>query len=311
MPLCLTLPPAPSGLRYCELAMNALWMLLACFMFATMGAFVKLVTGYFNVGQTVLIRGLMPILLIGLWILWRRASLRTPHWRSHLYRSGAGGTAMLMYFGAITLLPLACAVTLNNTSALFMAAMLSLRQRPSRSVLAGLGLGLVGVILVMKPDFSPGQWFGALLGLCSAGLACVAQLNLRDLGRAGEPEWRTVFILSLVMSLLAAPLALHLPARAHEAGPLQWLLLLGIGFTGGIGQLALTRAFSRGKAIVTASLGYSTVVFSSLYGMLIWDEHLDPLAWLGMLAIVAAGLLTTRPSAAAATPPGKPEGAIL
>ena len=274
--------------------MNALWMLFACSMFATMGACVKLVAPFFNTGQTVLVRGLMPVVLIGGWMLWRGASLRTPHWKSHLARSASGGTAMLMYFGAIATLPLAAAVTLNNTSALLMAGVLSLRQRPPLHILLGLLLGLSGVVLLLRPAFSAEQWLGAVLGLGSAMLACVAQLNLRELGRAGEPEWRTVLILSLMMSALAAPVALALPSQAVSAGWREWGLLLAVGLCGGIGQLALTRAFSSGKALVTASLGYATVVFSSLFGVLIWGEHLSPGAWAGIAAIVVAGLITTR-----------------
>lgn len=290
--------------------MSSLWMLLACFMFATMGACVKLVAPLFNPGQTVLIRSLIPILLIGGWMLWSGNSLRTPHWKSHLYRSASGGTAMLMFFAAITMLPLATAVTLNNTSALFMAAALSIRQRPPRHVLLGLVIGMLGVALVLKPSFSAEQWLGAAFGLGSAMLACVAQLNLRDLGQAGEPEWRTVLILSIVMCALSSPLAVALPTHQEQATAFHWLLLAAVGLCGGIGQLALTRAFSTGRTLITASLTYMTVVFSSLYGMLLWGERLSASSWAGIGAIIVAGLITTRP-ARRAMPAGKARHAEL
>jgi drug/metabolite transporter (DMT)-like permease len=281
--------------------MNALWMLLACFLFASMGACVKLVGSHFNVGQTVLVRGLLPILILGGWVCWQRYSLRSAHWRSHLYRSLAGGLGMLMYFGAIASLPLATAVTLNNSSALCMALILALhqQQRPPRHILLALSLGLAGVIMVLQPAFSQAQWLGGVLGLCSAFLGAVAHLNLRELGRAGEPEWRTVFIFSCVTSLLALPLALSLPSSSKAAALPQWFLLLGVGLCGGAGQLALTRAFRSGRAIVTASMGYTTVLFSSLYGVLVWGERLSPLSWLGMAAIVLAGLISARPASRA------------
>jgi drug/metabolite transporter (DMT)-like permease len=290
--------------------MSSLWMLFACFMFATMGACVKLVAFNFNVGQTVLIRGLIPIVLIGAWILWRGGSLRTPHWKSHLYRSVSGSGSMLMYFAGIMMMPLATAVTLNNTSALFMAAVISLRQRPPRHIVFGLLLGLTGVALVLQPAFSRDQWLGCLLGLGGALLGCFAQLNLSELGRVGEPAWRTVFILSAVMSLLSAPLAITLPAHAESAQTQQWLLLLGVGVCGGLGQLALTQAFTQGKTLVAASMTYMTVVFSSLYGVLIWGEHLSATSWLGIVTIIGAGLVTTRPARKSALA-GKPSRAEL
>ncbi|PAT00238.1 MAG: hypothetical protein BSR46_03900 [Candidatus Dactylopiibacterium carminicum] len=268
-------------------------MLLSCFMFATMGACVKLVAPFFNAGQTVLTRGLIPVVLIGGWMLWQGASLRTPHWRSHLARSAAGATSMIMFFAAISLLPLAAAVTLNNTSALIMAGLFAFRQRPPAYLVFGLVLGLVGVAMLLQPSFSSSQWVGVLLGVCSAFLSSVALLNLRDLARAGEPEWRTVLILSMMMSTLSFPVSLSMPSNAAAAGLNEWSLLLAVGICGGVGQLSLTRAYRYGRTLVTASLGYATVVFSSLYGVFVWGEHLSPAAWAGIVAIVIAGLITT------------------
>lgn len=276
--------------------MNAAWMLFACFLFATMGACVKLAGGFFNPGQTVGMRGLVPVLLIGAWILWQRHTLRSVHWKGHLYRSTAGTLAMLMYFSAISRLPLATAVTLNNTSALFLASVLSLRQTPPPAVLGALLLGFCGVALVLQPSLSHDQWLGGALGLGSAFLACIAQLNLRALGRAGEPEWRTVFIFSATNALLAIPLALLQPSAPMQASAHEWGFLLAVGLCGGLGQLALTRAFSLGKAIVTASLGYSTVIFSSLFGALLWGDTLSWLSWTGIFMIIVAGVIATHPA---------------
>jgi drug/metabolite transporter (DMT)-like permease len=276
--------------------MNALWMLFACFLFATMGACVKLAGGHFNIGQTVGMRGLVPVLLIGAWVLWQRQSLYSGHWKSHLYRSIAGTLAMLMYFSAISRLPLATAVTLNNTSALFLTCILSLRQPPPRAVLGALALGFTGVVLVLRPTFAHDQWLGGLLGLCSAFLACIAQLNLRELGRAGEPEWRTVCIFSATNTLIALPLALLQNASPAQASATEWGFLLAVGFCGGLGQLALSRAFSLGSAIVTASIGYSTVIFSSLFGVLLWGDRIPVLSWAGMAMIIVASLISTHPA---------------
>lgn len=276
--------------------MPALWMLSACFLFATMGACVKLAGSHFNVGQTVGVRGLLPVLAIGIWIVWQQRSLRSAHWKSHLYRSLAGSLAMLMYFAAIARLPLATAVTLNNCSALFVAAVVALRQPPPRAVIGALMLGFAGVVLVLRPTIAPEQWLGGVLGLGSAVLACVAQLNLRDLGRAGEPEWRTVFYLSSANALLALPLAMLQPSSASQASLPEWSFLLAVGLCGGIGQFALSRAFGRGRTITTAALGYSTVIFSSLYGALLWHERIPPLSWLGMALIIVTSLVISRPA---------------
>jgi S-adenosylmethionine uptake transporter len=68
-------------------------------------------------------------------------------------------------------------------------------------------------------------------------------------------------------------------------------LLLGIGITATLAQLAMTRAYRTGKTLVVGALAYSTVVFSSLWGILFWSDVLPLVAWLGMGMIVVSGLL--------------------
>jgi S-adenosylmethionine uptake transporter len=278
--------------------MNTFWMVISCFLMSSLGACVKLAGNHFNLGQTVFMRGFIPVLMLGGWILWHRLSLRSTYWRTHLYRSTVGTLGMLLYFATIARLPLAAAVTLNNTSALFMAAILTLRSRrhPPLPVLLALGLGFGGVAMVLQPTISQDQWLGGLLGLGSGLLACIAQLNLRELGRVGEPEWRTVFIFSATCTLLALPLGLTLPSNVTHATTTQWSFLFAVGVFGCLGQLALTRAYSSGRTIVTASLSYTTVIFSSLYGVALWGDRLSLLSWLGIATIVIASLISTHPA---------------
>jgi hypothetical protein len=61
----------------------------------------------------------------------------------------------------------------------------------------------------------------------------------------------------------------------------QRLLLLGVAAFATLAQLAMTRAYSRGKTMMSAALAYSTVIFSSLFGMLFWGEVLGASAWTG------------------------------
>lgn len=280
--------------------MNAVWMLCASLMFATMGACVKLAGGHFNIGQTVFIRGLIPVFLLLAWALWRHLDLRSSHWRAHLSRSVFGALSMLLYFAAIARLPLAAAVTLNNTSALFMAIAVSLKLRrmPPALVVIAMIAGFAGVALVLRPSISGDQWQGGVCGLAAGFLGCLARLNMRDLSRSGEPAWRTVLFFSVTCCVIAIPFSALMPGgdNVMHAAPRQLALLLGLGITGCLGQLGVTLAYGIGKTVVTASLGYTTVLFSSLYGVLLWGDRLSPVSWLGMALIVAAGITTTLPA---------------
>ncbi|WP_310450472.1 DMT family transporter [Sulfuritalea sp.] len=274
--------------------MQSLWMVAASLLFASMGVCVKLGAAQFAAAELVFWRGFIATLLLGSFILVRRLPLATPHMRTHVVRGLAGFVSLVMYFYAISLIPLAAAVTLNYTSPLFLALLLVLwlKEPVRRGFYAVLAAGFVGVVFLLQPTLARDQWLGAAFGLGSGIISSIAYLNVRRLGELGEPEWRTVFYFSALSALGGLPWLL-LANPFHAIDLRGWLLLLGVGGFGVLAQLCMTAAYKRGKTLVSASLAYSTVVFSSAFGMLLWDETLPWSGWLGVILIVASGVLAT------------------
>ena len=93
---------------------------------------------------------------------------------------------------------------------------------------------------------------------------------------------------------------IHALPVGHEFDGYRILRILGVGGFGALAQLAMTRAYKRGSTLVSASLAYSTVIFASLFGVLLWDEVLPLTAWLAIGLIVASGLLASAQSRAPA-----------
>ncbi|HNH35283.1 MAG TPA: DMT family transporter [Rhodocyclaceae bacterium] len=274
--------------------MPALWMVAASFLFACMGVCVKLGADRFAAGELAFWRGFVACALLGAFVAWKRLPLATPHWRAHLWRGASGFVSLLAYFYAITLIPLATAVTLNYTSPLFLALLLAfwVREPVRPALFVALGAGFVGVVFVLQPTLGRDQWWGGFLALASGVISSVAYLNVRRLGDLGEPEWRTVFYFSALTAVGGLPwlLASH-PFHAIDAT--GWALLLGAGGFGAAAQLCMTAAYKRGKTLTAASLAYSTVVFSSLFGMALWEDRPSLPAWVGTALIVAAGIAAT------------------
>ncbi|TXT22610.1 MAG: hypothetical protein FD134_2446 [Gallionellaceae bacterium] len=131
-----------------------------------------------------------------------------------------------------------------------------------------------------------------LLGLVSGMLAGVAMLNVRQLGLHGEPDWRVVFYFSLVSSLASG--AAMLFDTVHPVSASSLLILIGLGGSATLAQLAMTRAYRTGKTLVVGSLSFSTVLFSGLFGAIFWGEALTLAGWAGMALIVASGVLSLR-----------------
>lgn len=268
-------------------------MLVASFCFACMGVCVKLASESFSAAEIVFYRAAISLVFLVALIRYRRIPIRTQYWKIQLGRSVSGFVSLLCYFYAISLLPLATAVTLSYTSPLFLAIYLGcfgkLRLRPS--VMAALALGFVGVVLLLRPSFDADQWLGGLFGLTTGIVSALSYFNVRELGELGEPEERTVFYFTL-FSTVASVLWMAL-YRFHPVDLRAALLLLGVGGFATLAQLAMTSAYKRGKPLVAASLAYSTVIFASLFGMLLWQELLSPGAWLAIVLIIVSGMMST------------------
>jgi len=274
--------------------MQSLWMIAASLLFACMGVCVKLGAEQFAAAELVFWRGFIATLIIGAYVLARRLPLATPHARTHVTRGIAGFVSLVMYFYAISMIPLATAVTLNYTSPIFLALLLALwlREPVRPGFHVALAAGFAGVVLLLQPTLDGRQWQGALFGLGSGIISSIAYLNVRRLGELGEPEWRTVFYFSAMSALGGVPWLLS-AGPFHAIDLRGWLLLLGVGGFGALAQLCMTAAYKRGKTLVSASLAYSTVVFSGAFAMLLWGETLPWSGWLGVILIVASGVLAT------------------
>ncbi len=273
---------------------DSLWMLAAGFLFGCMGVFVKLGAAHFSYGELVFYRSFIGLLLVYLVMRSQRVSVATGHWRAHLWRGISGSVALGLYFYCITVLPLATAVTLNYTAPLFLTAftMLVHKDKFHLPMTIAIALGFFGVVLLLHPTLAREQLLPGLLGLISGFLAGIAYLNVKQLGMLGEPAARTVFYFSLTATIGSG--AWMLFSTVHAITPQGFAILLGVGGTATLAQIAMTHAYRVGRTLVVGSLAYSTIVFASLFGMLLWNEVFPLSGWLGMALIIAGGVLSLR-----------------
>jgi len=274
--------------------MKSSWMLVAGFLFGGMGVFVKLGAPHFSHVELVFYRSLFGLLLVYGIMRHQHIGIATRHWRGHLWRGVSGSVAMALFFYCITVLPLATAVTLNYTAPLFLTilTMLVFKDKFNLPLTTTIGLGFCGVVLLLHPTLQRDQLLPGLLGLISGFLAGVAFLNVRQLAMIGEPDTRTVFYFSLIATLGSSVWMLF--DTMHAITLQSFAILLGLGNSATLAQLAMTRAYRTGRTLVVGSLAYSTIVFASLFGMLLWDETLSLASWLGMAFIIASGVLSLR-----------------
>jgi len=276
--------------------LGSLWMLVAALGFAIMGALVKLGAQKFSSAELVFYRSLFGLVFIGLFIAYKKLPLATPVMHKQMSRAVVGFIALILFFYAISHLPLATAITLNYTSPLFLAVFtpLLLNEKPKKILLIALAIGFAGVALLLKPTINQSQWLAGSFGLLSGLGAALAYIHVKQLGQANEPDWRTVFYFTLVSSACAGAWMLfdHFHALVWPDLP----ILIGLGVSATIAQLALTRAYRTGDTLVVASLAYVTILLASIFGVIWWHEHLSVDAWLAIGLIVLSGIISIRGS---------------
>ena len=262
---------------------------LSAFLFASMGVLIRLASHTVDNPTIVFFRNAVGLLvLMPLAVQGGRQFWGTQRLQMHLWRALVGLTAMYGFFYAIAHLKLSSAMVFTYSSPVFipLVAWLFLRERLTALTLGAAMTGLIGVVLVAKPD----QGFFnslSLIGLLSSLLAATAFVTVRAMTDT-EPATRIVFYFCLIATVVsAAPMFwLWRSYSGHE-----WLLLGGIGILATISQVCLSKAYGYAPASAIGPANYLAIVFAGVWAASLWGEYPDSLGLTGMVLILVALLV--------------------
>ena len=151
-------------------------------------------------------------------------------------------------------------------------------------------------MVATRPTFLFGHGEGALdpvavgIGMAAAVCSAGAYVTVRSL-RGREHPLVIVFYFALVSTVGALPTALP---GAIVPTPTEWLVLLGVGVTTQLGQVAITRGLHLERAGRATATGYLQIVFAALWGALFFAELPDAGTVAGALLIVGSTLALAR-----------------
>jgi drug/metabolite transporter (DMT)-like permease len=269
--------------------------LLAAFALATMAMLVKLAgTRGVHLAEMIFWRQVLAAVLIGsgLAMAGRMSLLKTQRLRSHGFRSATGLFGMFFTYGAVLLLPLAEATTLGFTAPIFavLIAMVLFGERIGPYRWAAVAMGFAGVLVVMQPgsgDYAGVTLIGVAVGLMAPLMVTIISFQIQDLNTTENP-WSIVFWFAALSAPVAA-IAMPFVMAAHD--PQTWITILAMALMGVLAQILLTASLRFGSAAVILLMDYTALLWSSAYGLFVFDRAAPASLWLGAPMIIAAGLL--------------------
>ncbi len=227
------------------------------------------------------------------------SSLRITHVREAWLRSAFGtlSAAGTFYVFAAPAISIGDAATIFATSPMFVALLSAplLGERVHRGLVLALVTGFTGIALVAGPRFSAGAHVVGV-GAATAVSSAMAMIWLRRIGPSESSEAIVLHFACVgacVMALASLPVW-------RTPDPRTALVLGATGVCAGLGQLAMTRAYSHDRAARVAALGYSGVVFTRILGILFFVELPTGTQALGSGLVIASGVsLSLGPAAVA------------
>ncbi|MEZ5710756.1 MAG: DMT family transporter [Blastomonas sp.] len=266
--------------------------LLAAACISIMFALVKLASARgVHVVESLFYRFLIGLFLILPWVLAKPGgirSVRTSRLRGHVVRAVLGTVTMTLNYLSYILLPLAEATTIGYAVPIF-ATILSavlLKELVGWHRWSAIIIGFVGILIVIQPGGSHIPLQGALVGLSAAVCTASITVIIRELSTT-ESTTTIVFWFSFIaLPILAVPMLFI--AGAHDST--TWLIIAGLGVAGGLGQMTLTSALSLAPISVVMPMDYTTLIWSTALGWLIWSTLPGPTTWIGAPLIVLSGL---------------------
>ena len=267
------------------------WMLAAVAVFSLMDTAMKLLAAHYPTLQVTTLRGAASLPFVLAWVLATAGprSIIPVRWGLHLLRGVLGMVMIGCFVYALRTLPLSTAYTLYFVSPLLVAALsvplLGEHVGPRRW--AAIAVGLLGVLIVLRPGGEGIISVPGLMVLAAASAYAVGAITVSLLTRTDSPQAMVVWFLVL-MALGAGVMGWR------QWQPIDWAahgwLIAGLGLSGALGQVALTRAFQLGQASVIAPLEYTGLLWVIGWDLMLWNVLPDRWTWAGAAVIVASGL---------------------
>ncbi len=266
---------------------GALLMAAAAACYAILHGSVRYISSEIHPFEITFFRNLFGFIVLLPWFVihgWR--PLRTRRIGLHLLRATSNVVAMLMFFMALSMTPLAQVQALGFTAPLFttVLAIFILGERVRLRRWTALIAGFIGALIIVRPGLQPIDT-GSVLTIVSAAIWGFTLITIKMLSRTDSAVTITAY-----MVILMSPLSL-LPALFYWTwpDPATWFWLVVCGVSGTVAQLLMAQSFRVAEATVVLPFDFTKIVWGALIGYLAFGEVVDMWTWIGA-AVIFSGI---------------------
>jgi len=214
------------------------------------------------------------------------AFLRTKRIGLHAVRGALNAVALLMFFTALSLTPVARVTALSFSAPLFTAllSVVFLGERFRIRRWAAIFVGFAGTLIILRPGMIPADT-GSILVVGAALIWAVTMIVIKVLSRT-ESSFTITAYMNIFLSLFSLGPALWVWVAPP---PEMWVWLVAIAVLGTIAQIALSQALKETEPTAVLPFDFLKLVWATLLGMWVFGELPDVITWIGALVVFASG----------------------
>jgi drug/metabolite transporter (DMT)-like permease len=265
-------------------------MLMAVAAFSAMDALLKYFATRYPSMEVAFLRGLasLPFMALPALIRGQYRELLPGRFWMHLLRGALMVVMLAGFVYAVRTLSLASAYSIFLAEPLIVTALSGplLGERVGWRNWIAIGVGLIGVVVILRPSASSFVTLGALAALIAATAYALSVLALRAIAHSDSTTrvvmW-TVGLMTVITGLIAVPG--WVPVESQHV---KWLVLLGV--CGAIGQLLLTEAFRSAPPAIVAPFEYTALLWGILIDWTVWSVLPAARVYIGGGIVMASGL---------------------
>jgi drug/metabolite transporter (DMT)-like permease len=264
--------------------------LTAFFLFAVMNAMAKILAQTHHVAEIAFYRNLVAVVPMLFWIYgMNNRHILTIHSnpKGIIARAILGTISLAVTFAAYAAMPFADTTAFLFASSLIVPVFgfffLSERVGPYRW--SAILIGFIGVLIMCQPTGDVNT-IGISLALSAALIHATLQTIVRALGKTESPETVTFYFvfIGVFVSLIPMPFVFTMPTWNEVP------LIIGLGLTGLVAQLFISRAYKYAEASIVTVFNYSGIIWAMLIGWLVWGEFPTHVILIGAAIVIASNL---------------------